>query len=183
LRRRILRAFVGRSPIERCDAKEMLTYQHSGFSVDAGVCIESHDRAALERLLRYCARPPFAMEHLRKEGAALVYRCAKQRSEPTSDKRGTKVDELILTPLELIDRIAALVPPPRTHRHRYFGVLAPNSPLRAAVTALAAPALQAPAQTGQVGPSGGAPGVAAQGNAIQPQPVPVPVPPKRSPAH
>jgi hypothetical protein len=34
-------------------------------------------------------------------------------------------------PLELIDRIAALVPPPRTHRHRYFGVLAPNSPLRA----------------------------------------------------
>ena len=23
-----------------------------------------------------------------------------------------------------------LVPPPRTHRHRYFGVLAPNSPLR-----------------------------------------------------
>jgi hypothetical protein len=39
-----------------------------------------------------------------------------------------KVDELHLTPLELIDRIAALVPPPRTHRHRYFGVLAPISP-------------------------------------------------------
>ena len=35
---------------------------------------------------------------------------AKQRSEPTSDKRGAKVDELHLTPLELIDRIAALVP-------------------------------------------------------------------------
>jgi len=35
---------------------------------------------------------------------------------------------------------AALVPPPRTHRHRYFGVLAPNSPLRSAVTAMAAPA-------------------------------------------
>ena len=36
-----------------------------------------------------------------------------------------------------IDRIAALAPPARTHRHRYFGVLAPHSPLRAAVTALA----------------------------------------------
>ena len=36
LRRRILRAFVGRGLIERCDAKEMLAYQHSGFSVDAG---------------------------------------------------------------------------------------------------------------------------------------------------
>ena len=27
--------------------------------------------------------------------------------------------------------------PPRLHRHRYFGVLAPNSPLRTALTALA----------------------------------------------
>ncbi len=34
-------------------------------------------------------------------------------------------------------RIAALVPPPRVHRHRYHGVLAPNSPLRAKVIALA----------------------------------------------
>ena len=84
--------------------------------------IEADDRAALQRLLRYCARPPFAMERLRKESAELVYRCAKQHSEPGSDKRGTKADELALTPLELIDRIAALVPPPRTHRHRYFGV-------------------------------------------------------------
>ena len=55
MRRRILRAFVGRGLIEKADAKDMLAYQHSGFSVDAGVCIEAHDRAALERLLRYCA--------------------------------------------------------------------------------------------------------------------------------
>jgi hypothetical protein len=68
----------GRGLIEKVDAKEMLAYQRSGFSVDAGVRIEADDRAALERLLRYCARPPFAMERLRKEGAALVYRCAKQ---------------------------------------------------------------------------------------------------------
>ena len=36
------------------------------------------------------------------------------------------------------------MPPPRVHRHRYFGVLAPNSPLRAAVTALAPGATTAP---------------------------------------
>ena len=77
LRRRVLRAFVGCGLLESSDAKEMLAYQHSGFSVDAGVCIEAHDRAALERLFRYCARPSFAMNRLRKEGAALVYRCAK----------------------------------------------------------------------------------------------------------
>jgi hypothetical protein len=84
------------------------------------------------RLLRYCARPPSAMARLRKEDAALAYRCAKQHSESGSDTRGAKVDELHLTPLELIERIAALVPPPRRNRRRYFGVLAPNSPLRTA---------------------------------------------------
>ena len=49
-----------------------------------------------KRLLRYCARPPFAMERLRKEGAAVVYRYDKQRSEATNDKRGAKADELQL---------------------------------------------------------------------------------------
>ena len=187
LRKRILRAFVVRGLLERSDAKDMLGYQHSGFSVDAGVCIEAHDRSALERLLRYCARPPFAMDRLRKAGAELVYRCAKQHSEPGGDKPGAKVDELTLTPLELIDRIAALVPPPRIHRHRYFGVLAPNSPLRASVTALAlaAPAQQASAQTEQTGASEG---VAPDGNAVGggaqlPQTQPESEPPKGSPAH
>ena len=80
---------------------------------------------------------------------------------------------------------AALVPPPRTHRHRYFGVLAPNSPLRAAVTALAAPvqpAMAEPAQTDTgEGVGVGVPGVVPQGNALPP--TPEPVQPKRSPAH
>ena len=50
-------------------------YAHGGgFSVHAGVCIEAPDRAGLERLLRYCARPPLAMERLKQRGAALVYR-------------------------------------------------------------------------------------------------------------
>ena len=154
------------------------------FSVDAGVCIQTHDRVALERLFRYRARPPFACERLRKEGTALVYRCAKQHSEPGSDKRSARVDEPHLTPLELITPIAALVPPQRTHRHRYFGVLAPNSPLRAAAVALATPAQPAkqvgvqaePAATGA-----GVPGVVPLGYAISP--TPAPAPPKRSPAH
>jgi hypothetical protein len=49
------------------------------------------------------------MDRLRKKGATLVYRCAKQHSEPSSDKRAAKVDEPHLTPLELIERITVLV--------------------------------------------------------------------------
>jgi hypothetical protein len=42
-----------------------------------------------------------------------------------------------LAPLEFLDRLADLVPPPRKHRHRYHGVFAPNHNLRKAVTAMA----------------------------------------------
>jgi len=192
LQKRILRAFVARGLLESSDAKDMQGYKHSGFSVDAGVCIEAHDRAALERLLRYCARPPFAMERLRKAGSELIYRCGKQHSEPRrdfyADRRGAKADELHLTPLELIDRIAALVPPPRTHRHRYFGVLAPNSPLRDVVTAMAqAPAQVAavpadPATTGNCSQSPAQHGHAGA-TASRTTPRPEPPPPPKRPAH
>lgn len=74
-----------------------------------------------------CARPPFALEHLHTLDAEhLLYHNPKPRSDSPRD--------LVLTPLELIDKIAALIPPPRAHRH--YGVLAPNSPMRAAVTAM-----------------------------------------------
>ena len=122
----------------------MAGWHHGGgFSLDASVRIEGPDRAGLERLLRYCARPPFALERLEQVGDdQLVYRFPK----PQPDGR----TELRLTPLELIERLAALIPPPRLHRHRYHGVLAPNSPLRAQVTALArqptAPARRCPSR-------------------------------------
>ena len=82
----------------------MAGWEHGGgFSVDAAVRIEGNDRAGLERLLRYCARPPFALEHLQQRDAGhLVYHCPKPRPDGPRD--------LVLTPLELIDRIAALVP-------------------------------------------------------------------------
>jgi hypothetical protein len=41
---------------------------------------------------------------------------------------------LVLEPLDLRARLAALVPPPRMHLTRYHGVFAPHSELRAAVT-------------------------------------------------
>lgn len=116
-----------------------------------------------------------------------MYRCAEQRSELTSDTRGAKVDELHLTPLALIDRIAALVPPSRTQRHRYFGVLAPHSSLRCAVTAMAqgapVPPAAAQAESASTGEDAGAPGVAPPGTVLPIQAEPAqPVPSKR-PAH
>ena len=139
MRRRLLRVFVRRGLLPGDDAQAMGQWAHGGgFSVDGSVRIEAADRAGRERLLRYCARPPFALDRLRElDPERLLYESTK----PGPGGNGP----LLLTPLELLDRLAALVPPPRIHRHRYFGVLAPNSPLRAAVTALALAAATHPA--------------------------------------
>jgi len=89
----------------------MASWDHAGgFSLDASVRIEGHDRAGLERLLRYCARPPFALEHLEQLAQdPLVYRFPRPQPDGSA--------ELRLTPLELIERLGALIPPPRIHRH------------------------------------------------------------------
>ena len=123
----------------------MRAWAHDGgFSVDGSVRMEAADRIGLERLLRYCARSPFALEHLHQRDALhLVYRNPKP---VRGTAPGARPAALVLTPLEMITKIAALVPPPRAYRHRYYGVLVPNAPLRAVVTALA-PAAVAPALT------------------------------------
>ena len=49
-----------RGPLPDDDAQAMGQWEHGGgFSVDGSVRVEAADRAG-ERLLRYCARPPFA---------------------------------------------------------------------------------------------------------------------------
>ncbi|MES9884055.1 MAG: transposase, partial [Sedimenticola sp.] len=53
-----------------------------------------------------------------------------QRPKPRHDGQTL----LRLTPMEFLDRVAILIPPPQRHRHRYHGVLAPNAPLRKQVT-------------------------------------------------
>jgi len=104
-----------------------------GWSVNASVTIPGWDRHGLERLVLYCARPPLSQERLgRLDDQMLVYSLRKA----TVDGR----TELYLTPLELLDRLAQLITPPRIHKHRYCGVLAPNARLRGAVIESAGPA-------------------------------------------
>jgi len=138
-RQRVLKLFQRRAVLSADVTELMLGWEHSGgFSLNAEVWVPSWDRAGLERLLRYCARPVFASERLAwvEPDQRLVYHLPK----PGPDGKAA----LTLTSLEFLDRLAALVPPPRKHRHRYHGVLAPNSPLRPAVTAYADLPLDAP---------------------------------------
>jgi hypothetical protein len=157
VQRRVLRLFARRGLLDEADTDDMLSWQGSGgFSVDASVRIEGEDRAGIERLVRYCARPPFALERLHAiEGSAslaspdsrLLYRF------PKPDVNGRT--EILLTPLELLERLARFVPPPRVHRHRYHGVLAPNATLRPQVVAIGRPERRAEApRPGEAAPPG-----------------------------
>jgi len=133
IRHRVLRYLVRQGLIDDWTAEEMLQWQgHGGFSVNDEVRVEAWDRMALERLIRYCARPTFSQERLhRLDDQTLIYQL------PRPDIRGRT--ELVLTPQELLQRLADLLPPPRTHRHRYFGCFAPNAAMRSAVVATAGP--------------------------------------------
>jgi hypothetical protein len=79
VRKRLLRAVERRGLLSPEEAQTMAAWEHGGgFSVDAGVRIEAADRAGLERLLRYCARPAFALERLREiDPEHLVYESTK----------------------------------------------------------------------------------------------------------
>jgi hypothetical protein len=85
---------------------------HAATGLDANTLVQMQAQVR-QRLLRYCARPPFALERLRElDCEHLSY----DNPKPGPGGSGPQ----LLTPLELLDRIAALVPPPRIHRHRYF---------------------------------------------------------------
>ncbi len=69
VRRRVLHWFSRHGLLDPDDARDRLAWVNTGFSLDACVCIAGHDRAGLERLLRYGARPPFALERIEQVNA------------------------------------------------------------------------------------------------------------------
>jgi hypothetical protein len=136
----------------------MLTWQASGgFSLDASVRIHGSDSGGRERLLRYCARPPFALERMRLErhvyardttspGQTGIHQVFYHPARPTRDGRTV----LALSPLKFLAALSRLIPPPRVHRHRYHGALAPNARLRERVTAFGREDGEAPGDTASI---------------------------------
>lgn len=129
---RIVSLFVRRGLHDQPEGEALRCCEHGGaFSLDASMRIEGNDPQRRERLRRNCARPAFAQARLRQIDADHLF------YESPKPGPGGRVSQ-ILTPLKLPDCLAALIPPPQRHRHRYYGVPAPNAPLWSAVTALAA---------------------------------------------
>lgn len=97
-----------------------------GFSLHAGVFCPPGDKEKLEHLCRYIARPAIAEERLRLLPNQNVMMKLKK---PYSD--GTT--HLVFSPIEFLEKLAALVPPPRAHLTRFHGILAPHAKNRSKV--------------------------------------------------
>ncbi len=126
---------AGQRVLRRGDRIDVEDVRHSprsrcanigGVSLHANVAVPAHDRKRLERLCRYVARPPIATERLSLlPDRRLLYRLKHRWRDGTT--------HVVFERLELIEKIVALIPPPRAHLVRYHGVLAPAARQRARV--------------------------------------------------
>ena len=100
---------------------QALCADEQGFSLHAAVRCGADDRQALEQLCRSTSRgrpwPTSACN------ATLPGRWCSSVKTPWRD--GTT--HIVMSPLEFMQRLAALVPRPRLHLIRFHGVLAPNA--------------------------------------------------------
>ena len=97
--------------------------EHDGFNLHASVAVAAGDDLGRERLMRYGARPPLALDRLKRlPGELIGYRIKKLRDGRAKHR--------VMTPLEFLARLAAIVPPPRYPLLRYHGVLGPRSSWR-----------------------------------------------------
>ncbi len=100
-------------------ARQALCADIDGFSLHAAVRVEAHDRKRLEQLCRYITRPALSDERVQINAAGQLELKLK-----TAWRDGTT--HLVMSPLEFMQRLAALVPRPRLHLIRFHGVLVPE---------------------------------------------------------
>jgi transposase-like zinc-binding protein/putative transposase len=97
-----------------------------GFSLHANTAIPAHRRDQLAQLIRSTARGAVSLERLQEDAHGdLVSIFTHPWSDGTTGIR--------LSPVELLEKLAALVPLPHVHLVRSGGCLAPHSHLRGSV--------------------------------------------------
>lgn len=108
-------------------AKGRRCFKLNGFSLHANTAVKSHQRQQLRKLIEYIARGPLSNERLTITDDGKVKLQLKRSFDD-----GTS--HLLFTPEEFIEKLSALIPPPRRHLVRWAGCFAPNSPYRKQIT-------------------------------------------------
>ena len=95
----------------------------NGFNLQAATFVGATNRKRLEELVAYMTRPPLAASRLSvNDEGDLVYTMKRVFSD------GTRA--ILLSPMEMIEKLCAMVPPPRAHQALYTGVFSSHSKWR-----------------------------------------------------
>ena len=116
-------ARVGRGSRDEPLLRAPLCADVGGFSLHAAVVVPAGARIRLEKLCRYAARPPLAQERLSVQASGQVVYKLKKRWRDGST-------HVVMDAMTLLERLCALVPPPRKKLLTYHGVFAPAASCR-----------------------------------------------------
>jgi hypothetical protein len=107
---------LGEHPVLLPPGERYLCADADGFNVHAHTNVGAEHKAEKERLCRYIVRPALCGQRLSLlPSGDVLFKLKRTWSD------GTK--SLVFTPMELIEKLAVLVPPPHKHLVTYHGVL------------------------------------------------------------
>jgi hypothetical protein len=100
--------------------KATLCVIKDGFSIHANTRIGAKKRDQLQKLICYTARPCLSQDRLFETPDGLIgYRLKRKFSDGTTC--------VFFKPIELIEKLVALVPPKYSNQTRYVGIFSPNA--------------------------------------------------------
>jgi hypothetical protein len=117
-RRRVIALFLERKLIDHSRAASMLSWHHSGFSLDGSIGLYAGDQKAMERLAQYMARPPIALSKVvleERSGKVLFH--AKYNPY-------FKENLKLFAVTDFIAELTQHIPPKGTHYIRRYGLYA-----------------------------------------------------------
>lgn len=94
----------------------------NGFSIHAATSIKAHERDRLQQLLRYVGRGPLVNDKISlDQNGNILYELKKSFDGAT---------HVLLSPLEFVEKLASIIPPPYRHQVNYYGCLSSHSKIR-----------------------------------------------------
>jgi len=113
----VFRELIRRGLITPAVREDMLSWRHTGFSIDGSVRVHRADKPGLARLLRYIGRPCLAIDRIMYDRATgkVTILSAKKRG-------GQRQAVAEYDPLTFLALLNLQVPPKGCHLVRYYGV-------------------------------------------------------------
>jgi hypothetical protein len=115
-RRQVLKLFVDRGLLDHRFALKILSWKHSGFSVDASVCIPASSKKARVNLSQYIIRPPVSLQKIlySRSNNTIVYKTKYNAYWGENIK--------LFKASDFIAELTMHIPPKHKHLIRYYGL-------------------------------------------------------------